>query len=59
MSGVNVSPFGPLCARGLHDVTKPGAYLYRSSGNRECRECAKLARGWKPREGKTMRGTFG
>lgn len=26
------------CENG-HDLTKPGAYLYNSNGNRECREC--------------------
>lgn len=46
-----VSPLGSECARG-HDLTKPGAWLYRANGFRECRACAMEARNpnkrWKP-----------
>jgi len=35
---------GGVCSRG-HDLTAPEAWLYRSSGNRECRVCAVERRG--------------
>lgn len=53
------------CAKG-HDLTQPGAYIYKSNGQRECRACNPEAqkqrkkRGlgtWSEKMGKT-RNTF-
>lgn len=43
------------CSNG-HDLTRDGAYIYRTGGNRECRECA-FANGGARRK-TVQRGSF-